>query len=261
VPRRVVCIGGALTEIVYTLGAGDRLVGVDTTSVYPSAARALPQVGYQRTLSAEGILALTPELVIATTDAGPPAVLRQLRDAGVQVELVPIGYSQQALEEKVRRVAAALRLDARGQLLQQQIADGWRGLQRQIANGGQRPRVLFILAHAGPALMVAGAQTAAHAMIELAGGTNAAGQTTGYKPLNPEALIGSAPEVILITDEGLEAVGGKPRLLAKAGLSQTPAARAGRVISMNALLLLGFGPRTPEAAQQLAQALSQQVAR
>ena len=260
-PRRVVCIGGALTEIVYALGAADRLVAVDTTSVFPAAARNLPQVGYQRTLSAEGILAQTPDLVIATADAGPQAALRQIRDAGVKVEPVPVGYSPQALDEKVKRVAAALGAQPQGEALLKQIAQGWRRLHGQIEASGKRPRVLFILAHGGPALMVAGRDTAAHAMIELAGGVNVAADTTGYKALSPEAVAGAAPDVILITDEGIEAVGGRDRLLAKAGLSQTPAARQGRVVAMNALLLLGFGPRTPEAAEQLAHALAGQAAR
>lgn len=258
-PRRVVCVGGALTEIVYALGAGDRLVAVDSTSVYPAEASALPQVGYQRTLSAEGILAQTPDLLIATADAGPPTVLRQIRDAGVPVESVPVGYSPQAVDDKVRRVAAALGLAAQGEALRKRVAEGWRTLQGQLSAPPTRPRVLFILAHSGPALMVAGSNTAAHAMIELAGGVNAVGDTSGYKPLSPEAIIGAAPEVILITDEGLASVGGKAALLRKAGLAQTPAARSGRVIAMNALLLLGFGPRTPDAANQLAQALAGQV--
>ena len=169
-PRRVVCIGGALTEIVYALGAADRLVAVDTTSVFPAAARNLPQVGYQRTLSAEGILAQTPDLVIATADAGPQAALRQIRDAGVKVEPVPVGYSPQALDEKVKRVAAALGAQPQGEALLRQIAQGWQRLHGRIAASGKRTRVLFILAHGGPAVMVAGRDTAAHAMIELAGG-------------------------------------------------------------------------------------------
>jgi iron complex transport system substrate-binding protein len=255
-PQRVVCVGGALTEIVHALGAGSRLVAVDTTSVYPEAVRRLPLVGYQRTLSAEGVLAQRPDLVIATTDAGPPAALRQIRDAGVRVELVPVGYSIEAVNEKIRRVSAALALPREGQALEQRVADGGRALHARVSSGPDKPRVLFILAHAGPALMVAGTDTAADAMIRLAGGVNPLEATSGYKPLSPEAVIGAAPQALLITDEGLHAVGGKERLLQKAGLSRTPAARSGRVISMDSLRLLGFGPRTPQAALELAHALA-----
>jgi iron complex transport system substrate-binding protein len=256
-PRRVVCIGGALTEIVYALGAGDRLVGVDTTSVFPSEAQKLPQVGYQRQLSAEGVLAQKPDLVIATADAGPRAVLRQLREAGIRVEIVPIGYSPHAVQDKVRRVAAALGLVRQGQALEKRLDAAWRDLDAQLGTASSRPRVLFILAHAGPALMVAGRETAADAMINLAGGVNALEEMEGYKPLSPEAVIGGAPEVILITGEGLETVGGTAKLWDKPGLAKTPAARSGRVVAMNALYLLGFGPRTPRAVEELARALHQ----
>jgi iron complex transport system substrate-binding protein len=256
-PRRVVSVGGAVTEIVYALGAGDRLVAVDTTSVYPREAQSLPQVGYQRQLSAEGVLAQKPDIVLATADAGPPAVLRQLREAGVRVETIPIGYSPEAVREKVRRVAAALALEREGQALEKRMDAAWREVQAHLDASGPRPRVLFILAHSGPAMMVAGKHTAADAMVRLAGGVNALDGMEGYKPLSPEAVIGGAPEVILITGEGLEQVGGAAKLLAKPGLSKTPAARSGRVVAMNALYLLGFGPRTPQAVEELARALHQ----
>ena len=79
IPKRVITIGGSLTEIVYALDSQALLVGSDTTSYYPEAAEELPKVGYQRTLSAEGILSLDPDLVIVTEEAGPPAVLKQLQ--------------------------------------------------------------------------------------------------------------------------------------------------------------------------------------
>jgi iron complex transport system substrate-binding protein len=94
-------------------------------------------------------------------------------------------------------------------------------------------------------------------MINLAGGVNALEEMEGYKPLSPEAVIGGAPEVILITGEGLETVGGTAKLWDKPGLAKTPAARSGRVVAMNALYLLGFGPRTPRAVEELARALHQ----
>ncbi len=92
-------------------------------------------------------------------------------------------------------------------------------------------------------------------MIELAGGRNAFGQVEGYKPLAPEAAIAAAPDVILCTDQGLAAAGGVDGLLRAPGLAATPAGRARRVRSLEALLLLGFGPRLPQAVAQLAEAL------
>jgi iron complex transport system substrate-binding protein len=184
-------------------------------------------------------------------------VLRQLRESGIRVESVPVGYTPQAVREKVRRVAAVLGLVREGQVLERRIDAAWRDVQAHLGTAASRPRVLFILAHAGPALMVAGKQTAADAMINLAGGVNALDGMEGYKPLSPEAVIGGVPAVILTTGEGLDTVGGTAKLLNKPGLAKTPAARSGRVVAMNALYLLGFGPRTPQAVEELAKALHQ----
>lgn len=109
-PPRVVAVGGALTEIVHALDVGGQLVGIDTTSTWPAAATGrLPKVGYQRALSAEGVLSL----LLATTDAGPPAVIAQLRAAGVEVRLLSAEPSLTGVRDKVRGVARALGRGAR----------------------------------------------------------------------------------------------------------------------------------------------------
>ena len=86
-PQRWVSAGGALSEWVTALGGESKLVGVDTTSQHPESLRALPSIGYQRQLSAEGILSLRPQVLVGTEDMGPPPVLAQIRGAGVQVEM------------------------------------------------------------------------------------------------------------------------------------------------------------------------------
>ena len=90
---RLVTVSGAITEIVYLLGAEAQLVGTDTTSLFPVAAQKTAKVGYMRQLSAEGLLSLKPDAIIATTEAGPPVVLDQIRSAGVKVELIPVDHT------------------------------------------------------------------------------------------------------------------------------------------------------------------------
>jgi iron complex transport system substrate-binding protein len=80
----------------------------------------------------------------------------------------------------------------------------------------------------------------------------------GYKPLSPEAATSLAPDILLVTTQGLEQSGGEAALLAAPGVSLTPAAKNGHVIAMDALLLLGFGPRTAEAALELNSRLNNQ---
>ncbi len=259
--RRVVSVGSALTEIVFALGAEKILVGVDTTSLYPEAARSLPQVGYMRALSAEGVLSLKPTLVIATTAAGPATTLDQLKATGIEVAILPDHYDYESVVAKIELVG---KLTGKTVEAQRMIAQGradMADLAAKLAAVPTRPRVLFLLSMGGGAPQAAGANTAADGIIRLAGGTNAVEGYSGYRPLTPEAVIASRADFVLVTRQTVEAMGGIEKILAQPALSRTPAGKAGRVLQFDTLLLLGFGPRTPEAAIQLAEALHPELAR
>ena len=253
-PRRVVSIGGALTEIVYALEAQEVLVGNDTTSYYPPAAEHLPKVGYQRALSAEGIVSLSPDLVMLTEEAGPPAVLAQLQAANIPILQLRAGRSLTDVRDAIRVIARALKKDQAGSALIDAIDRQTAELAKVTARHPTDKRVLFILQHGGGAPMAGGRETAADSIIRLSGAQNAVTEYTGYKPLTPEAAAALQPDVILTTARGLAQAGGKDALLAAPGLSLTPAARTGSLIVMDALLLLGFGPRTVQAAATLHEA-------
>lgn len=256
--RRIVSIGGALTETIYALGAQGDLVGVDTTSLFPAAARSLPSVGYARQLSAEGVLSLAPSLIVAGDEAGPAAVLKQLEAAKLPVHVLPAEHSIAGAVQRTQTLAGLLGQAEAGVRLAQQLKADAEAAQAQAAALWQRsppPKVLFVLAHSMSQLRVAGEATSADAMIRLAGARNAMAGTQGYKPLNPEAAIAAAPDWLLTTDQGLEAAGGVDGFLKAPGLAATPAGRARRVVSLDALWLLGFGPRLPSAIRQVAQAL------
>ncbi|MCR9213720.1 MAG: ABC transporter substrate-binding protein [Proteobacteria bacterium] len=250
-PKRVVSVGGALTEIVYEMEAGDLLVGSDTTSYFPLEAAQLPKVGYQRTLSAEGILSLSPDLVILTDEAGPPAVLEQLKTAGVELLQVKSGRSLPDIQGNIRAIGGALEMEEASEALISRMAVSEKKLKEAVSSTGKIKRIMFILQHSGGAPMVAGMDTAASSIIELAGAENAVADYTGYKPLSPESAVSIGPDIILVTSQGLEQVGGPESLLKVPGIGLTPAAKQGHVIAMDALLLLGFGPRTAEAALEL----------
>lgn len=253
--QRVVAVGGTVTEIAFALGRGDRIVAVDSTSYFPAAATTLPRVGYMRTLSAEGVLSLNPQLVLATADAGPPAAMSQLRNAGVRVVMINAEHSFEAVTQKVRSVGEALDAAGPASTLVQKMTDQWKQTNALVNKLPGKPRVLFLLAHIGNNLMVAGRDTAADAMVRLAGGVNAVSEFSGYRPLTGEAAAVAAPDVLLITREGIETLGGAEKVWKAPGLALTPAGRAQRLVSMDALLLLGFGPRLPDAVSELAQRL------
>lgn len=252
--QRLVTVGGAVTEIVYALGAGARVVATDTTSTWPAAAQALPRVGYQRALAAEGVLSMRPTLLIATADAGPPVALTQLRGAGVRVLQLDAGHRADQVGGTIRTIAASLALDDAGRTLAERFDADWAAARQQVAALPGRPRALFILDHGGASPMVAGDGTAAAAMIDYAGAVNVmAGRFNGYRPLTLEAALAAAPDIIVTTDEAIATAGGRAAFLARPGLAALPAARAGRLVTLDALRLLGFGPRLPAAVLDLAQ--------
>lgn len=254
---RLVSVHSSLTETVYRLGAQALLVGTDTTSTFPEAANHTRKVGYMRTLSAEGLLALRPTAVLATDDAGPPVVLAQLRQTGVPVHLLRSTLRFDDVLDKVRLVAQLTRRDAQGRALAADLQRQWHAVQHRLhaRHMAATPRVMFVMAHGGGA-MTAGRDTAAHAMLQLAGARNALDQVQGFKALNAESVVLAQPDVVLTTTESLAFLGGPERLWQQAGLAQTPAARHQQLVALDGMALLGFGPRMPEALDQLQRQLS-----
>ena len=258
---RIVSVGSSLTEIFYALGAEDLLAGVDTTSLYPPEAKSLPQVGYMRALSAEGVLSLKPTLIMATTAAGPAAVLDQLRATGIEVVVLPDLYDYDSVVHKIEAVGKVTGKTAEAATLIAHSKAEMAALKARLAGASGKPRVLFLLSMGGGAPQAAGRDTAADGIIRLAGGVNAIDGYSGYRPLTPEAVLASRADVVLMPRQSVEALGGPAKVLEQPALSRTPAGRDGKLLQFDALLLLGFGPRTPQAATELAQALHPELPR
>lgn len=248
--QRIISADGALTEIVYALGAGDRVVGVDTTSTYPPQATELPQIGYKRALTAEGALSLRPSLLLASQESGPPEVLKQLAEAGLNVEVLSAKPSLMMVKEKIARVSWLLQKQSEGEQLWQQVKAEVDKAQATVPQMDTPVKVLFILGFGNHGSSVGGVDTAADVMIRMAGGINIASGITGYKPMPAEAIVAAQPDVILLMNRGpipavLEEVRNHP------ALKLTPAVKNGRIVSMDGSLLLGFGPRIGKALNQL----------
>ncbi|MFC4671650.1 hemin ABC transporter substrate-binding protein [Seohaeicola nanhaiensis] len=253
----IVSIGGAVTEIVFALGAGDRLVARDTTSVYPEAALALPDVGYMRALSPEGVLSVGPDLILADQNAGPPETVEVLKDAEVAMVQIPDVFTGEGVQAKIRTIGAAIGVEDKAEALATDVAARLEAAQAQAEAraGGAKKRVLFVLSAAGGRIMASGSGTAAAAMIELAGAENAVTGFEGYKPLTDEAVISAAPDAILMMDRGGDHDSPVDQLVALPWIAATPAGQARAVVRMDGLYLLGFGPRIPEAVADLNAAL------
>jgi iron complex transport system substrate-binding protein len=252
---RLISVGSAVTETVYALHGEKNLVGVDTSSLYPADATKLPQVGYERALAAEGVLSLHPTLIIASSESGPPNVLEQIKSAGTPLLIVPAEHSVAGAKKKIELIAAALHKEEAGRQLITKIDGDLQPVSAILAASAEKPRVLFIYARGAGTLNVAGQETAADGMIQLAGGVNAVDGYKGYRPLTPEAAVTARPDVILLTTRGLESAGGKEGLLNSPGLALTPAGKSGQIVVIDDVLLLSFGPRTGQAVAELAKAL------
>lgn len=257
VKPRIVSVGSAITETIYALGAEHLLVGVDTTSLYPAAATKLPQVGYARTLAAEGILALAPTLLLTTEEAGPPATLRQVMQAGIRTVTFNSGHRFEGIVERTTALGELLGYQQQAAQLVASMQSQWQQVRKTIDTRSRtKPRVLFVLSHSPNQTMVAGTNTGAEAMIDYVGGINAIDGFQNYKPLTPEAVIGAQPDIILFTDQGLQAIGGIEGAMRLPGIARTPAGQQRRIIAVEAVLLLGFGTRLPQAVATLDNAIT-----
>lgn len=253
---RIVSIGSSVTETVHALTGGVGLVGVDGTSLYPPQMQKLPQVGVERQLAAEGILALRPSLVILTEAAGPPSVVPQLRAAGVPVVTVTADHGLEGARRRILAIAQVLGREAAGAKLARTLDEQAKASRLQVAKQRTQPKVLFIYARGHRTIQVAGAHTAADEMLRLAGATNAVTGFNGYKPLTAEAAVKAAPDIILLPATGAESLGGVEAILNLPGIALTPAGKHRRILHMDDLLMLGFGPRTGAAIGQLNAALA-----
>ena len=249
---RLAAIGGAVTETVYALGLADQVVAVDSTSLYPpSALREKKNLGYMRALSAEGVLSVEPTAILLIDAAGPPAVVEQLRRSTIPVVPIDGAPTAEAVSLRARFLGRALGVEAAGEALAQRIEAGFQNLATARAAAARRPRVMFILSLRSGRPLAAGRDTAADAMIGLAGAENVLGGFQGYKALTDEAVIQAAPEIVLMMMQTGDGSVTPAAVLGMPAFRVTPAGRAGAAVAIDGETLLGFGPRTPETALDL----------
>lgn len=249
--ERIISVGSDVTEVLYAIGAGASIVAVDTTSSYPAATQALPNVGYMRRLSAEPILALSPDHIVAISDAGPAEAIAVLRQAGVRFTEIPDEPSVNGALQKIRAIAFAVNRGAAGDALAEQTASRINAALKSAPKGSRKPRALFLLSVGRGALMAGGVDSSADAMIKLAGGENIASEFTGYKPFEPEAMLALDPEIIIVTNRTMTALGGMEQMRAQPQFALTSAAKEGRIVAFDGAMLLGFGARMADAIEGL----------
>jgi iron complex transport system substrate-binding protein len=254
---RLVTIGGAVTEIAFDLGFGDTIIARDTTSMFPGQVMKLPDVGYMRQLSPEGVLSVSPSAILMIEGSGPKAAIDVLTKAAVPVVTIPEGYDRDAIVAKIKAVGKALNAEAKADELAAKVSAD---VDAAVAVSGtipeaKRKRVLFVLSLTNGKIMAAGDNTAANGILKLAGAINVASGFHGYKPLNDEAIIDAKPDVILMMMQGGPSSASDADILANPAIALTPAGKNKALVRMNSLTLLGFGPRTAEAIRDLSKTL------
>jgi iron complex transport system substrate-binding protein len=250
-PSRILSVGGAVTEVLYELGVANRIIAVDSTSLFPpEALKTHKNVGYFRTLSTEGVLSVAPDLIIASDKAGPPEVVRALKSSGIDYFEINDDPSAEALVARVRAIAGKVGRAAAGEELVKRIETDFATLATARERLTRHPAALFVLSIRGGRAIVGGGDTSADVMLRLAGATNAASSLKGFKPISDESILAMNPEAIVLM--GRSSAGSlSDEVLTVPGVAATRAGRDRRVIEMDGLYLLGFGPRAPAAATDL----------
>lgn len=249
---RLVTVGGAVTEIVFDLGLGDKVVARDITSFYPDEVNKLPSVGYMRALSPEGVLSVNPSAILMIQGSGPKETIDVLSKASLPLVTIPEGYDRDAIVAKIKAVGAALDAGAKADELATKVAADVDAAVADAAKieEGKRKRVLFVMTVQNGKIMAAGEHTAAHGIIALAGGINATSDFHGYKPLNDEAVINAKPDVILLMDTGSPMAVTEAEVLGNPAVALTPAGQNKKVVRLGGSALL-FGPRTADAIRKV----------
>lgn len=259
-PRRIVSIGGDVTETLVALGMEAEIAAVDTTSTFPpEVVKSKKSVGYMRALSTEGILSIEPTLIIATAKSGPPEVVSALKASSIPFIEIDAEDSPAGVAEKVAKIAEAVGRRADGVALVASIEADYAALHHSMSGLGAPARALFVLSAQGGRVMVAGRDTSADALFGLAHAENAMPELQGFKPVSEESIIAAAPDfVVVMHRDGMSAA---RELAAMKGFADTPAVKNGRVIEVDGSYMLQFGPRSAKAALELMRKLHPEIDR
>lgn len=254
---RIVTLTGDLTEIVYELGLGDRVVAVDVTTTYPEQAAALPVIGFAQQLAPESILAFEPTLILADQTVGPPEAIEQLRGVGIPVVVLETQTTLDGVATKITQVAEILGETEAGAALASEVASEIAETTDAVERGSG-PRVAYVYVRGPQTLLLFGAGMPTQAIIEGVGAIDTAAETGvfGAAPLTPEALVAAAPDVIVLPEAGLEALGGVEAFKAIPGVAETPAGATDRFLAYDEAFFFNLGPRTGDALAAFASDLS-----
>jgi iron complex transport system substrate-binding protein len=262
---RIVSLNGDLTEIIFELGFGENVVGVDVTTTYPPEAAALNDqgqtVGFAQQLAAEAVLRFEPTLVIGDQQVAPPEVLEQLRGAGVPVVILETQTTLDGVETKILEVAEILGVPDEGAKLADRVMGEIDAARALAATDDSDPKIAYVYVRGPQVVFLFGAGMPTQGMIEGAGAIDAGAEAGvfGPAPLTPEALVAAAPDLIVLPEAGLAALGGIEAFLELPGVAETPAAQNDAFLDYDEAYFFNLGPRAGQALDEFVRDLYPEI--
>ena len=202
--QRIVTIGGSVTEIAFALGVGESIIAVDQSSTIPEKVLDLPQVGYIRAISSEGILSVMPTKIITTSDMGPPNVIKQIQDSGVELVILDAATDFDGILRMVGEIANSLDVPEEGERVYNKILKEFSKVKTLVSKNAKKSKVAFFMDMTGSKVFnAAGKGTRGDYLIEVIGGKNIfKNDFKRYSKVSSESLIKYNPDLILIATKG-----------------------------------------------------------
>lgn len=261
-PSRIVSLNGDITEILFELGVGNQVVGVDLTTTYPEVATQLPDVGLGRRFDAEAVIGLAPTLVIGDTQIGSEESIAKVRGAGVPVAIIEPTATLAGVERKIATIATIVDRESEGLALAERVNSEINEALALAENTSDTPDAAFVYVRGPETLLMFGNGMPTHFLITAANAVDVLGEAgvTFAQPLSAERLVASDPEVIITPTQGFEILGGLDSFLSLPGVADTRAGEQERIVTFDEALILGMGPRVGDALAQLVVALHPELA-
>lgn len=252
---KIITAGGTITEVVSELGFSEDIIATDITSTFPAKMQELPSIGYRNQIKAEGILSLGPDLVLAEEGYISEDVVKQLMAAGLQIQFFAKPTDISGTYKIVTEIAEFLKVPEKGKTINAAIEADMKELGSYLQSQSSKPSMAFVMARGMEMIFVAGEETFAESIINMAGIDHVGKGFKDFIPLTPEALVSMNPEYLLFFDSGILSIGGMEGVKNIRGIENTIAYKKNQIISLDGQYLSGFGPRVGKAALELAKAV------
>ena len=252
---RIITAGGTISEIVAALGLQNQIIATDRTSTFPKDLQQLPSIGYRNQIKAEGILSLNPYLVLIEEGYLNQEVVDQLQSTEIEIKQFQKPSSAEETLAMIEAIAIFFDLKEEGDSIIASVKKDLQELEEYKQASTDCGTALFVMARGPESLFMAGKESFATAMFDLAGVNSVVADFENFVPLTPEALISMNPDHIVLFESGLESLGGKAGLSKIPGMTETSAFQKDQIVALDGLYISGFGPRVGNAALDLAKAM------